>query len=91
MQIRWHEDAIRDLTALREYIARDNPAAAGRVATAILEWVNLLREHPMLGRPGRIHPTRELVVSETPYTLVYLPEAERLTVLRVFHQAQQWG
>lgn len=90
MRIRWHEDAVRDLSALRAYIARDNPAAAGRVAAAILERARLLREHPLLGRAGRIHTTRELVVSGTPYTLVYLPEADRLTILRVFHQARQW-
>ncbi len=90
MQIRWHEDAVRDLSALRAYITRDNPAAAGRVAAAILERARLLREHPLLGRAGRIHSTRELVVSGTPYTLVYLPEADRVTILRVFHQARQW-
>jgi len=90
MQIRWHEDAIRDLTALRAYIARDNPDAAARIAAKILERVRMLRAHPLLGKAGRIHTTRELVVSGTPYTLVYLPEAERITLLRVFHQAQQW-
>lgn len=90
MQIRWHEDAIRDLTVLRAYIARDNPDAAARIAAKILEQVRLLRAHPLLGKAGRIHTTRELVVSGTPYTLVYLPEAERITLLRVFHQTQQW-
>lgn len=91
MRLRWHEDAIRDLAELRAYIARDNPAAAGRVAAAILERVALLKAHPMLGRAGRIHTTRELVVAGTPYTLVYLPEADQITLLRVFHQARQWG
>jgi len=32
MQIRWHEDAINDLAALRQYIAQDNPQAAQRIA-----------------------------------------------------------
>lgn len=81
---------MRDLAELRDYIARDNPSAAGRVAARILERARLLREHPLLGKPGRLHPTRELVVSGTPYTLVYLVEADRLTVLRVFHQARLW-
>ncbi|MBI5329824.1 MAG: type II toxin-antitoxin system RelE/ParE family toxin [Betaproteobacteria bacterium] len=89
-QIRWHEAAVRDLIALRAYIAQDNPPAAARIAQAIRERVALLQAHPMLGRAGRLHGTRELVVSGTPYTVVYLPEADRLTVLRVFHQARQW-
>lgn len=90
MQIRWHEDAIRDLAALRQFIAQDNPQAAHRIAGKILERVTLLKAHPLLGKVGRIHATREVVVTGTPYTLIYLPQADDLTILRVFHQAQQW-
>lgn len=90
MQIRWHEDAIKDLGALRQYIAQDNPQAAQRIANTILERVKLLSEHPMLGKAGRIHTTRELVVTGTPYTIIYLPQPGLITILRVFHQAQEW-
>lgn len=90
MSIRWHEDAIRDLVALREYIAQDNPQAARRIASKIVERVRLLETHPMLGAAGRINTTRELVVTGTPYTVIYLPEADRLTILRVFHQSRRW-
>lgn len=90
MQIRWHEDAIRDLTALRQFITQDNPQAAQRIADKILERTTLLKAHPLLGKVGRLHGTREIVVTGTPYTLIYLPRADDLTVLRIFHQAQQW-
>ena len=36
MIIKWFEDAMHDLQALRYYIAQDNPAAANRVAKKIL-------------------------------------------------------
>lgn len=90
MQIRWHEDAIDDLVAIRRHIALDNPQAAGHTARKILERVQLLKEHPMLGKAGRIGTTRELVVTGTPYTVIYLPQADLITILRVFHQSQQW-
>ena len=90
MQIRWHEDAINDLAALRQYIAQDNPQAAQRIAGKILERVKFLKEHPMLGKAGRIHVSRELVVIGTPYTVIYLPQPDVISILRVFHQAQQW-
>ena len=67
-----------------------NPQAAPRIASAILERVKLLSEHPMLGKTGRIHTTRELVVTGTPYTVIYLPQPGLITILRVFHQAQEW-
>lgn len=90
VQIRWHEDAINDLVALRQYIALDNSQAAHRIANKILEYVRLLKEHPLLGKAGRIHATREFVMTGTPFTIVYLPQSDSITILRIFHQMQQW-
>ena len=90
MQIRWEEDAINDLINLRDYIQKDNPAAAEKVAQKILSTVDLLLNHPLLGKAGRIHKTRELVIAGTPYTVVYLAEFEAVTLLRIFHQRQSW-
>ncbi len=90
MQIRWEEDAIADLVELRAYIAKDNPQAANSVAAKILTTTNLLTEHALLGKAGRIHTTRELVVSGTPYTLISLPASESISILRIFHQSRSW-
>jgi len=91
VQIRWEADAISDLFQLREYIEQDNPEAANRVASKIVQSVDTLIDHPLLGKAGRIHKTRELVVSGTPYTVIYLAEAELVTILRVFHQSRSWN
>jgi toxin ParE1/3/4 len=90
MQIRWQEDSLADLAALRAYIEEDNPAAAQKVARRIIAAVFSLPEHPLMGGPGRIHRTRELVIAKTPYTVVYHVTFEWITVLRVFHQARKW-
>ena len=39
---------------LREYIQRDNPAAARKTGQRIIECIDLLQEQPFLGAPGRI-------------------------------------
>lgn len=91
MQIRWESDAISDLIELRKYIEQDNPEAANRVATKIVNSIDTLLDHPLLGKAGRIHKTRELVISGTPYTVVYLAESELVTILRVFHQTRSWN
>lgn len=90
MRIRWEAEALADLVSLRNYIAEDNPSAAGKVAQRILKYVNLLLDQPLLGGPGRIHNTREMVVSKTPYTIVYHVSESTITILRVFHQARKW-
>lgn len=76
--------------SLRQYIAKDKPSAANRVAKRILSTVNLLAEQPNMGRPGRVSGTRELIVSSTPYLIPYRVKNSRIEILRVLHVAMQW-
>ena len=91
MQIIWEQDAIADLTQLRQYIAQFNPTAAKKVARKIIDSANLLTENPTLGKAGRLHETRELVIPDTLYTLVYYVESQSISILRVFHQSRKWN
>ena len=90
MTVVWSPRAVEHLTHLRSYIARDNPKAANRVATALLNAVELLAELPNLGRPGRVAGTRELVVPGTPYVVPYRIRGDRLEVIAVFQGRQKW-
>ena len=91
MQVRWLAKALRNVDAEAEYIARDNPAAARAVVRRIYDATRLLRDNPALGRPGRIHGTRELVVPGTRYIVPYRvrPRLNRIEILRVFHASRQ--
>jgi len=86
----WSPRAVRHLTDLRAYIARDNPDAAARVAATLLTSVDRLAGMPGLGRPGRVSGTRELVVPGTPYVIQYRLRGERLEIIAVFHGRQRW-
>ena len=90
MIIRWLDGAIQDLTALRQYIAQDNPFAANQTAKQILKSVNLLIEQPNMGKAGRVHNTRELVISGLPYIIPYQVKTDIIIVLRVLHGAMEW-
>lgn len=90
MIVVWSPRAIRHLSALRAYIARDNPDAAANVALTLLAAVDRLAELPNLGRPGRLAGTRELVVSGTPYVIPYRVGPGRLEIIAVFHGRQRW-
>lgn len=69
---------------------RDNSVAARKTGQRIIECADLLVDQPFLGAPGRIHKTRELVVSKTPYTIIYYASVDVISILRVFHQSQKW-
>jgi addiction module RelE/StbE family toxin len=90
MQIFWEEDAEADLDRIFEYILADNPDAALRIVDTIRQAVQILIEHPHLGRAGRVADTRELVILGTPYIVPYLVLDDRIILLRVLHGAQQW-
>jgi toxin ParE1/3/4 len=70
MQIEWLPNAVEDLVEIRRFIAADHPGAAAQIAKRILDTVDYLRDHPEIGRAGRLPGTRELVIPGLPY--VYL-------------------
>jgi toxin ParE1/3/4 len=56
----------------------------------IVEAVETLRDHPHLGRAGRIAETRELVIAETPYLVPYRVADGDAQILAVIHGARRW-
>ncbi|MCD7059640.1 type II toxin-antitoxin system RelE/ParE family toxin [Pelagibacterium xiamenense] len=78
-----------DLAGIADYIANDNAQAALAMWDEIEAQVERLRMFPHSGREGRQEGTRELIISGTPYVVVYAV-AEDVTVLRVLHGAQRW-
>ncbi len=90
MRLEWLPGAARDLTAQLEWIAERDPWAAIDVGDAVHGAVGRLADHPAIGRPGRLAPTRELVVVGTPYVVIYRIEPAAVLVLRILHGAQRW-
>jgi toxin ParE1/3/4 len=90
VRVRWLRAALADIDAEVDYIARDNPAAADRVADKVNRSVGQLTEYPSTGRAGRVPGTRELVISGTSYIVVYRVRDRALEILRVFHAARRW-
>lgn len=90
MEIVWTRPAARDLLALRTYISERNPTAAESTAARILGAMERLIDFPASGRPGRIPNTRELVVTGTPFFVVYRVRHEDIELLRIIHGARRW-
>ena len=90
MTLVWLSTALADRDAQLDYIARDNPRAALEQGDCIARQVTQLVEHPEMGRAGRTHGTHEMVVSRTPFVVVYRLRGERIELLRVLHGALQW-
>lgn len=90
MKIQWSSAAVADLKSIREYIARDNPASAQKVAQKIKETVHRLGNFPLSGRVGRVPETRELVIPGTSYIAAYLIQEDEVLIAAVIHGRQNW-
>ena len=81
----WTGPALGDLREICDYVSRDNPSAAKKLASSIREAVLRLQRHPHSGRVVPELPAlgyREVIVA--PYRIVYTI-AENVVVLRVWH------
>lgn len=90
MQIYWTSGARKNLVDLEAYISHDNPQAAVDLIDRIFGLVELLAEHPEIGRPGRIFGTRELVVPSSAYIVPYRLKNNTIQILRVLHASRKW-
>jgi len=70
MELHWTARAMNERDDIYNYIAQDNPAAALRLDTLFERRADSLRDHPLLGRPGRVPGTRELLAHRH-YLLIY--------------------
>jgi toxin ParE1/3/4 len=90
ISILWSPEAIEDLSALRAYIAQENPSAARGVVLRIMHAIELLPDNPQIGRPGRVPGTRELVIPKTSFIIPYRVQRNVIQVLRIYHGARRW-
>ncbi|RAM48536.1 MAG: type II toxin-antitoxin system RelE/ParE family toxin [Hapalosiphonaceae cyanobacterium JJU2] len=90
MKIKWLKKALRNVEQAHEYIAKDNPDAAVRVVLKISSAVSQLADSPYIGRSGRVEGTRELVIVQTPYIVIYRVKEETVQIIRVLHSSKKY-
>ncbi|EMR02492.1 type II toxin-antitoxin system RelE/ParE family toxin [Cesiribacter andamanensis] len=89
-KIKWSTIALDDLRTVYDYIAQDSPIYADRLLDKIIEKVDALEQHPLIGRkvPEFDDDTiRELL--EGNYRIIYRVEAdETIGISRIHHSAR---
>jgi plasmid stabilization system protein ParE len=90
-QVVYTRNALANLERAFAFLAEHDPAAASDAAVAIRKAVEILADHPLIGRrvEGEI---RELVISygKTGYIALYrfLPEQSLIRILGIRHQRE---
>jgi toxin ParE1/3/4 len=91
MRIRWTSDAANNLEDIITYLNREHPSSAPAVIRAVIDTVETLTRFPNRGRPGRVEGTRELIIPNLPYIVVYVATDQAVQLLHIFHAAQDWS
>lgn len=91
MKVSWLPRALRRLEQAHRYIQQDKPLAAADTARRIWERAERLGDFPELGRVGRLPGTRELVLPNSPFILLYRIHADRVEILTILHGARRWS
>jgi plasmid stabilization system protein ParE len=83
--------AIDDLERLTDFLLESDPNAALETFGLIEEAIDVLRRHPLIGRPAEAG-LRELVISrgQTGYVALYShePDEDAVLVLTIRHQRE---
>lgn len=90
MKLRWTRLALQDLRHLYEFISAHRPQSAGAMVARIQQATQHLPKHPRMGKRGRLPDTRELVIAQTPYIVVYVITENEIHIAAVLHTAMRW-
>lgn len=92
IEIVWLEIAADEFEDAIAWIRERNDNAADKMAETALFQIDQLKHYPQLGRIGRDNTTRELVVSNTYFIVVYrvLSTTKSLEILSFKHDAMRW-
>ena len=90
MRLRFTPRAARDLIDIADYIHTQNPTAALRVRSSILDSFELLILFPEIGRRQSIEGVRKLVTRRYPYLIYYTLDmaTEEIVILTIQHPAR---
>ena len=92
LPIRWTESAWADLDGITDYLLAEGVAfeAVEEYVKRIFKAPEYLATLPGAGKPGRMPNTREWLVKNTPYALIYTVRGDTVCILRVMHGSRQF-
>ena len=89
MKVRFAQPALDDLQHIYDYISKDNPTAASRVVTRLIDRAMGLERAPYQGRETNEPNTRVIVVPRFRYFIFYMIEGDEVRVTHIRHTSRR--
>jgi toxin ParE1/3/4 len=87
-RVKWTRRAKAALAALVAWTSETDPDVAEALRNTITDRAEQLGRFPHLGPPSQ-RGTRKLLVTGTPYIIIYRETRERVSVVGLWHHAQR--
>jgi len=90
VEIKWTENALKELDYIALYISKDSPKYAQILVNQVFEMVNHLKEFPKFGRkvPEYNNPNlREIIYKN--YRIVYLIKTKHIEIISIIHGSRR--
>lgn len=88
MKLRYTLPALADLDGIFDYIDGKSPRGAARVKARIEEIINLLLQHPLVGKSTDDPSIRRMATPPYPYLVFYEATADELIIHAICHAAR---
>ncbi|MCW8927022.1 MAG: type II toxin-antitoxin system RelE/ParE family toxin [Xanthomonadales bacterium] len=83
-EVVWTEPALADLEAIADYIAVENPEAASSFVQRVIDHIDQLQDHPLLGPiPSDLEDSRYRHIIESPCRIFYRQEGQQVFIVHV--------
>ena len=83
MRVRYTATALQELEEIIAYIARDNPVAAGAVASEIERAIGMISRHPLMAPKVHESGLRAKLITRYPYRIFYTVADDELIVRNI--------
>jgi toxin ParE1/3/4 len=90
MKVIWAKSALSDMLEIQAYLEEHSPPAAWKVINKIADAAEALAQLPKRGKAGRAENTREYVMQDFPYIIVYKVDDATVGIARVLHTSRLW-
>lgn len=91
MKVIWTKKSQMALDSIYKDITEDNEILAKKIITHVVNTVETtVKNFPRIGRAGNVFGTREYVIAEYPYVVIYTVKNNCLHVLKIIHTSMQY-
>lgn len=90
LTLKFSDGFIADLVDIANFYEEKQAGLGNRFGKNLEKHVLLLENQPNIGRIGKVFGTRELILSDFPYIVVYRVRKTLVQLLLIYHQSRKY-